>query len=97
MRKTAGEQTFANFKTHFTCDHVKLRATDATVDELGYHKANLMVQQIVEELRNVVVDENNLAPPNLFEQPEPPHVPKPPAQPTANVVIVPPTTDPLVL
>ena len=55
-----------------------------------------MVQQIVQELRNVVIDENP-DPPILFEHPhpEPPHVPGPPALPTANAVI--PATDPLVL
>ena len=96
MRKTAAEQTFANFKTHFTRAHVELRATDATVDELGYHTANSMVQQIVQELRNIVIDENP-SPTIIFEHPnpEPPHVPEPPALPTANAVI--PATDPRVL
>ena len=56
-----------------------------------------MVQQIVQELRNIVIDENDLAPPNLVEKPEPTYVHEPPAQSTANAVIVPPETDQLVL
>ena len=44
MRRPDHEKTYTNFKLHFTEAHLELRATDATVDELGYHSTSAMVQ-----------------------------------------------------
>ena len=41
-------------KQDFTEAHQELRDTDATVDELGFHSANALVAQIVEQLRDKV-------------------------------------------
>ena len=69
MRKNATDQTFANFKTHFTRARVELRATDAIVDELVYYTANSMVHQIVQRLHNAVIDEDNPMPPDFVGKP----------------------------
>ena len=44
IRRAENEKNYANFKLHFTEAHLELRATDATVDELGYHSACAVVQ-----------------------------------------------------
>ena len=36
---------------HFRTAHQELRDTDTTIDELGYHSANSIVEQIVDRLR----------------------------------------------
>ena len=53
IHRPAIERTYENLKVHFTEAHLDLRATDATVDELGYHSANAIVQKIVEQLQAV--------------------------------------------
>ena len=65
IRKPAVEKTWANFKTHFTTAHIKLRETAASADELGYHSANALVESIVDMLRAEIVVDN---PPDPQEQ-----------------------------
>ena len=50
--KPRGRKTWPNFVLEFTEAHQELRDTDATVDDLGFHSANAIVPQIVEQLRN---------------------------------------------
>lgn len=70
IRRPLHEHTYTNFKLHFTEAHLELRATDATVDELGYHSANAIVQQIVEQMQA-----------NTDDSPTPPPSPPPVIQP----------------
>ena len=97
MRKPAADKTWLNFMTHFRQAHQELRDTDATVDELGYHSANAIVEQIVDRLRleNEVEPPPYQTPPNEgnYETPPAPTAPPPPAQ--ANAVQTP--TDPNLL
>ena len=51
MRKPAVNKTWINFIDHFRTAHEELRYTDATIDELGYHSANAIVEKIVDRLR----------------------------------------------
>ena len=83
IRRPAHEHTYANFKLHFTEAHQELRATDATVDELGYHSANAIVQQIVEQMQAA---EDDIPPP---PPPQPPVIQPPPVEqiPQANAVV----------
>ena len=78
IRNPAVEKTWANFKTHFTQAHIKLRETATLADELGFHGANALVENIIDRLRTEGVIDN---PP---EQQEPAPVdihvpPRPPA------------------
>ena len=57
MRLPAHNQTYAALKLHFTAAHTELRATDSTVDELGYHSASAMVAQIVKQLRTAGIQD----------------------------------------
>ena len=91
MRKSALDKTWTNFVDHFRTAHQELRDTDATVDELGYHSANAIVEQIVERLREE--EENNdvsLPPQQHIMEPPPQHQPtQPVAIPQANAVVNP--------
>ena len=51
VRKPENEKTWANFKTTFVEAHQELQDTDASVDELGFHSTNAIVDQIVQQLR----------------------------------------------
>ena len=55
----AGEKTWPNFKLHFKEAQTLLRMTGGTMNELGLHGANAMVDQILEGLRS----HNNVPPP----------------------------------
>ena len=50
MRLPTQRQTYVDLKLHFTAPHTGLCATNATVDELGYHRSSAIVAQIVEQL-----------------------------------------------
>ena len=50
-KETRGCKTWPNFILSFTKAHQEIRDTDATVDELGFHSANAIVSQILEQLR----------------------------------------------
>ena len=52
MRRSEYEKLWPNFILSFTEALRELRDTDATVDEFGFHSANAIVSQIVEQLRN---------------------------------------------
>ena len=97
MRLLPQNQTYEALKIHFSATHTELRATDSTVDELGYHSANAMVAQIVEQLRVATVQD----PQEFPEGPEPPplplHIPIQEPAPTANKVVHAPTTDPIMV
>ena len=100
IRRPENEKTYANFKLHFTEAHLELRATDATVDELGYHSANAVVQQIVDQLRLATTDEPPLESSSQFSGidqnlppvvlPAPEHAPSPVPQTTNSTI----TNDP---
>ena len=83
-----------NFKTHFTEAHVELQATDTGVDELGYHSANSLVNQIFERVQvhhdNINFNANIQNEPvaNLQPVPESPEIhPPPPHQPRLQTLI----------
>ena len=84
---------------HFTLAHTELRATDSTVDELGYHSANAMVTQIVEQLRQAAAQDHQEFPagPDLHPPPLPPPPPVQEPAPTANAVVQTPATDPIMV
>ena len=50
-------QTWPNFKLDFTATHQELCGTDAIVDESGLSSANVIVAQIVDQLRAEVPTE----------------------------------------
>ena len=56
------QQTWPNFKLDFTTAHQELRNTDATVDKLGFSSANVIVAQIINQLRAGVPVEPELEP-----------------------------------
>ena len=87
MRLNPIQQTYAALKLHFSAAHTELRATDATVDELGYHSANAMVTQIVEQLRLAAVVDPQVWPEG--PEPLPPQLPPPIQEPApiANAVV----------
>ena len=77
MRSHEHEKTRANFKTTFTYAHQELRNIDVTVGKLGFHSANAMLSQIVDQLRSEISKEidcmahlSNQSP----TSPSPPHV-----------------------
>ena len=72
IRKPAIDKTWVNFKLHFTQAHIELRETAASADELGFHSASNIVEQIVEQLR---LEGNNTSP---SPPPEPADIPLPP-------------------
>ena len=76
MGKPAVDKTWVNFMDHFRTAHQELRDTDATIDELGYHSANTIVEQIVERLREEEEETVEVPPP-----PQQPFVAPNPAQP----------------
>ena len=83
MRKPQADKTWINFVTHFRQAHQELRDTDATIDELGYHSANAIVEQIVDRLREE--HDYEAQPDNVSPSPDPaPTPPVPPPQ--ANAV-----------
>ena len=51
-RRPDNEKTWPNFILLFTEAHQDLKDIDATVDKLGFHSANSIIFQIVEQLRN---------------------------------------------
>ena len=53
MQKPMVEKTWNNFMDRFRTAHEELRYTGATIDELGYHSANAIVEQILDRLREV--------------------------------------------
>merc|ERR1719148_486318 len=61
VRRPEVDETMANFKLTFTDAHQELRDTDASVDELGFHSANAIVEQIVQQLRTGIP--NDVPPP----------------------------------
>ena len=75
MRKPQATKPWSNFIDHFRQAHQELRETDATVDELGYHSANAIVEQIVDQLRQEHdtsnPPENNIVP-TIEDAPTPP-------------------------
>ena len=51
-RRPEYDNTWAIFKDMFTDAHKELRNTGTSVDELGFHSANAIVTQIVDQLRD---------------------------------------------
>ena len=58
MRKPADDKTWILFIDHFPTAYQELRDTDATIDELGYHSANAILEQIVDWLQNKQEDDS---------------------------------------
>ena len=78
MRKPEHEQTYANLKIHFMEAHTELRATDTTVNELGYHSANALVEQIADRLNHLPIED----PPPFLPPVEEAHAPPAPPPPS---------------
>ena len=72
--------------THFCQAHQELQNIDTTINELGFQSANVIVDQIVERLREAEENEPVILPP-----PPPPNPQAIPIQPQkqANAVICP--------
>ena len=77
----------------FHTEHQELRDTDATIDELGYHSANVIVEQIVDRLQAEETEETeNIqeAYQSIVSQPPPITTPAPlPPLAQANAVVEP--------
>ena len=57
MRLPPHGPAYAALKIHFTAAHAELCATDATVNEFGYHSTSAMATQIVKQLRTAGVQD----------------------------------------
>jgi hypothetical protein len=57
----ADQKTWPNFKTHFKEAQKLLRMTGGTVNELGLHGANAMVEQIIDGIRQQSILEQDTA------------------------------------
>ena len=55
MRRPLLQQTWPNFKLELTTAHQELRDTHATVDEISFTSTNVIVAQIVNQLRGAEV------------------------------------------
>ena len=56
IRRLENKKTYAHIELQLTEAHLELRATYTTVDELGYHSASAVVQQIVDQLHISATD-----------------------------------------
>ena len=85
--------TWLNFINHFRTAHQELRDTDATIDELGYHSANAIVEQIVDRLQSEETEETGISQEEyqpIVSQPPPMPTPAPlPPLAQANAVVEP--------
>ena len=50
-RKNQAYKTWDNFKHDFCEAHLELRETGGTIDELGFHNANVIVDQMMARLK----------------------------------------------
>ena len=76
MRRTDDEKTWPNMRQNFTDAHQELRNTDVTVDKLGFHIANAIVAQIVEQLREEVLSDNTNPSPVFQSDPPSDYLPE---------------------
>ena len=52
--KSSTARTLIAFKVHFTKAHNNLKATrEKTIRSVGYHQANMLVSQVLTEVKNV--------------------------------------------
>ena len=90
MRKPIEYKTGTNVMAHFRPAHQELREMDTTINELGFQSANAKVEKVVDRLRVVKENTQDI---NVHLPPQPPQAVCPiQAQPQANAVI--PQVDP---
>ena len=56
IHRTSANQTWIEFVNFFCEDHHELRETETSMDDLGYQSANVILSQIVDQLRQAKDD-----------------------------------------